>query len=102
MKYKELCKRLTIEKLNSPKYLKGLADNKDIDIRIKNFEDERAYSFIVINGVQMKFRRLQLGLQEPNDNCWLLISGFGDEKSVRVADIKELYFNHYGWETIHG
>ena len=102
MKYKELCKRLTIEKLNSPKYLKGIADSKDIDISIKDMSDERAYSVIHINGVQMKFRRLQLGLQEPSDDAWLLICGFHDEKSIRICDIKELYFNHYKWETIHG
>lgn len=102
MLYKELCRRLTIEKLNSPKYLRGRADKSDIDIFIKDTSDENTYSIIVINGVQMRFRRLQLGMQEPSDDAWLIISGFHDEKCVRICDIKDLYFNHYKWETIHG
>ena len=104
MKYKELCRRLTIEKYNS-KQLKGTADSKDIDMFIKNFNDENAYSFVHINGVQMRFRRLQLGMQNPRngeEDLWLLISGFNDEKCIRIEDIKEIYFNSYGWETIHG
>ena len=107
MKYRELCKRFNIEKYSN-KYLKGVADTQDIDICIKNMEDEFAYCFIHINGVQMKFRRLQLGMQvvpeneDERDDLWLLISGFGDEKCIRICDIKELYFNYRGWETIHG
>ena len=106
MKYKELCKRLNIEKFSN-NYLKGEADTKDIDIHIRDMKDEHAHCFIHINGVQMKFRRLQLGMQtvpedeSKRDELWLIISG-KDEKCIRIADIKELYFNYRGWETIHG
>lgn len=107
MEYRELCKRFNIE-MYSNRYLKGNADTEDIDIRIRDMEDERAHCFVHINGVQMKFRRLQLGLQRvpendwERDDLWLLISGFGDEKCIRIKDIKEIYFNYRGWETIHG
>ena len=106
MEYKELCKRLNIEKYSN-KYLKGKADTSDIDVCIKNMSDENAYCHIHINGVQMKFRRLQIGLQNPKnyedlDEIWLLISGFGDEKAIQIKNIKEIYFNYRGWETIHG
>ena len=59
MEYKELCKRINIEKYSN-KYLKGKADADDIDVCIKNIEDEKAYCFVHINDVQMKFRRIQL------------------------------------------
>lgn len=101
MEYKELCRRINIEKYSN-NYLKGKADSKDLDISIRNIEDEYAYCFIHINGVQMKFRRLQLGMQRTDDeDLWLLISG-KEEKSIRVKDINELYFNYRGWESIHG
>lgn len=105
MEYKELCKRLNIEKYSN-NYLKGKADSKDLDICIRDITEEHAYCYIHINGVQMKFRRLQLGMQrvEPGkeDDLWLLISGFGDEKCIQIKNIKEIYFNYRGWETIHG
>lgn len=105
MKYKELCRRLSIEKYSN-KWMHGKSDSEDIDVRINNMEDENAYCFIHINGVQMKFRRLQLGMQVPSDgnrdDLWLLISGPKEEKCIKISDIKELYFNYRGWETIHG
>lgn len=104
MKYNELCKRINIEKYSN-KYLKGKADTKDLDVFIENIEDEDAYCFIHINGVQMKFRRLQLGMQivekGKEDELWLIISGH-EEKCVQIKNIKEIYFNYRGWETIHG
>ena len=102
MEYKELCRRLRIEQQNGYKFIHGQADEKDIDIHVRNMEDERSHSFVHINKVQMRFRRLQLGMQEPSDDAWLLISGFHDEKAIRIKDIDEIYFNHKGWETIHG
>lgn len=106
MEYKELCKRINIEKYSN-KYLKGKADAEDIDVCIENIEDKKAYCFVHINGVQMKFRRIQIGMQNPKnhenpDEIWLLISGFHDEKSIKIKNIKEIYFNYRGWETIHG
>ena len=101
MDYKELCRRINIEKYSN-NYLKGKSDSKGLDISIRDISDESKYCFIHINGVQMKFRRLQLGMQRPDDeDLWLLISG-REEKSIRVKDIKELYFNYRGWESIHG
>ena len=105
MEYKELCRRINIEKYSN-KYLEGIADNVDLDVYIKKIEDENAYCFIHINDVQMKFRRLQLGMQqiEPGkeDDLWLIISGFKDEKCIQIKNIKEIYFNYKGWESIHG
>lgn len=106
MEYKELCKRLNIE-MYSNKYLKGTANEEDIDVCIKNMSDEHAHCFIHINDVQMRFRRLQIGLQDPKNyenpsEIWFLISGFGDEKSIQIKNIKDIYFNYRGWETIHG
>jgi len=102
MKYEDLCYRLRIECQNGYKFIKGVADSKGIDIRLRDMEDEKNHSFVYINNVQMRFRRLQLGMQEPSDDAWLLISGFHDEKSIRIRNIKDIYFNHRGWETIHG
>ena len=106
MEYKELCKRINIEKYSN-EYLKGKADTDDIDVHIKNIEDKNAYCFVHINDVQMKFRRIQIGMQDPKshenpDEIWLLISGFGDEKSIKIKNIREIYFNYKGFETIHG
>lgn len=102
MKYEDLTLRLRIEIQNGSKFIKGQADSEDIYVKIRNMNDERAYSFVHINKVQMKFRNLQLGLQTPDEDSYLLICGFGDEKSIRIRDIDEIYFNHKGWETIHG
>lgn len=102
MRYEDLCYRLRIECQNGYKFIKGQADSNDIDIILRDMEEERNHSFVIINKVQMRFRRLQLGMQEPSDDAWLLISGFHDEKSIRIRDIDEIYFNHKGWETIHG
>lgn len=102
MEYKDLCYRLRIECQNGYKFIKGEADSNDIYIKIRNIDDELAHSFVVINKVQMRFRVLQLGLQTPSNDAWLLISGFRDEKAIRIRDIEEIYFNHKGWETIHG
>ena len=98
MEYKELCKRINIEKYSN-EYLKGKADANDIDVCIKNIEDEKAYCFVHINDVQMKFRRIQIGMQDPKnhenpDEIWLLISGFRDEKSIKIKNIREIYFNY--------
>ena len=103
---KELCKRINIEKYSN-EYLKGKADTDDIDVHIRNIEDKNAYCFVHINDVQMKFRRIQIGMQDPKshenpDEIWLLISGFHDEKSIKIKNIREIYFNYRGWETIHG
>lgn len=102
MKYEDLTLRLRIEMQNGYKFIKGQADSEDIYIKIRNMDDERAHSFVHINKVQMRFRVLQLGLQTPDEDSYLLVSGFGDEKSIRIHDIDEIYFNHKGWETIHG
>ena len=102
MKYEDLTLRLRIELQNGYKFIKGQADSQDIHINIRNMEDTLAHSFVHINGVQMKWRTIQLGMQEPSDDAYLLMCGFGDEKSIRIRDIDEIYFNHKGWETIHG
>ena len=102
MKYEDLCYRLRIECQNGYKFIKGEADSKGIYIRLRDMNNEYNHSFVIINGVQMRFRTLQLGMQEPSDNAWLLMTGFGDEKSIKIRDIKDIYFNHKGWESIHG
>ena len=103
MEYRELCRRLNIEIYQ--KGLKGQADAKDSDVHIKHMDDENKHCFVHINGVQMKFRRIQLGLQKvvegSQDDLWLLICG-SEEKCIRIKDIKEIYFNYRGWETVHG
>ena len=71
MKYDELCERLDIEKNNSDQ-LEGMADSKDIFMTIKNYEDENAHAYVVVNGVQFQFRTITLGMQEPSDDAWLL------------------------------
>jgi len=102
MRYEDLCYRLRIELQNGYKFMKGKADSKDIHINIRGMENERAHSFVHINGVQMRFRVLQLGLQEPSGDAYLLVCGFGDEKCIKIRDINDIFFNHKGWETIHG
>ena len=101
MRYKDLIERLDIEKNNSGQ-LKGIADEKDIYMHIKNFDDESAHAYAVVNGVQFQFRSITLGMQEPSDDAWLLFTGDFNEKCVRISNIKELYFNFKGIRTIHG
>ena len=101
MKYEDLCERLDIEKNNSGQ-LEGIADSKDIYMTIKNFEDENAHAYVVVNGVQFQFRAITLGMQEPSDDVWLLFTGNFNEKCVKISNIYELYFNFKGIRVIHG
>lgn len=101
MNYKDLCDRLEIEKNNSEE-LKGIADEKTIYMHIKNFNDESAYAYAIVNGVQFQFRGITLGMQKPSDDAWLLFTGNFNEKCVRIKDINELYFNFKGIKVIHG
>ena len=101
MKYDELCERLDIEKNNSGQ-LEGIADSRDIYMTIKNYEDENAHAYVVVNGVEFQFRAITLGMQEPSDNAWLLFTGDFNEKCVKISNINELYFNFKGIRVIHG
>ena len=97
MKYRDLTYRLRIE-IENNKVLVGEANSEDIDICVVG----RDHAFVYINKVQMRFKRLQLGMQKATGDAWLLISGFNDEKSIRICDIEDIFFNIKGIETIHG
>ena len=101
MNYKDLCNRLEIEMKNSNE-LKGKADETTIYLHIKNFEDESAHAYAVVNDVQFQFRSITLGMQEPSDDAWLLFTGDYNEKCIKIRNIRKLYFNFKGIKVIHG